>query len=81
VRDFAAGGLVCFNFYRCSAIYLVNNGIDAFADCSVDGAAPEQSVPSRFGPTAFTVQRHYKNELLAADKEGRICRVPYDASK
>jgi len=23
----------------------------------------------------------YKNELLAADKEGRICRVPYDASK
>jgi phage terminase large subunit len=22
-----------------------------------------------------------KNELLAADKEGRICRVPYDASK
>ena len=23
----------------------------------------------------------YKNELLAGDKEGRICRVPYDASK
>ena len=23
----------------------------------------------------------YKNELLAADKEGRICRVPYAASK
>ena len=23
----------------------------------------------------------YRNELLAADKEGRICRVPYDASK
>jgi phage terminase large subunit len=23
----------------------------------------------------------YKQELLAADKEGRICRVPYDASK
>ena len=23
----------------------------------------------------------YKNELLAADKEGRICRVPYEASK
>ena len=23
----------------------------------------------------------YCNELLAADKEGRICRVPYDASK
>ena len=22
----------------------------------------------------------YRNELLAADKEGRICRVPYDAS-
>jgi phage terminase large subunit len=23
----------------------------------------------------------YRNELLAADNEGRICRVPYDASK
>ena len=23
----------------------------------------------------------YRNELLAADKENRICRVPYDASK
>ena len=23
----------------------------------------------------------YRNELLAADKEGRVCRVPYDASK
>ena len=23
----------------------------------------------------------YKNELLAADREGRICRVPYDSSK
>ena len=23
----------------------------------------------------------YRNELLAADKEGRICRVPYDVSE
>jgi phage terminase large subunit len=23
----------------------------------------------------------YRNELLAADRESRICRVPYDASK